>query len=134
MALVHQLHKLTPLKFSFAKSTEHARSFAASVEACSMFLVGFGLGIPHHLSPENQLRGIFREVMRQNGVFLFNISGVDLLEADKGFESFEEADEKNQITEWELHQLLTNIDLLEKTIFHNGKTQFNQKLLWKSVR
>lgn len=134
MALIQKLARLDALKFSFAKNTEFALFFANDVGACSMYQPGFGLSIPVDLLPEYQLRGIFTEVLRQNGIFLFNISGVDLNAARKGFVNFDEADHNNQITEWELHQLLANRDYLKRTIFHNGRTEFKKQWLWKAVK
>lgn len=134
MTLIQKLNRLNTLKFSFAKSTKHARAFAADVNACFMYLAGVGLGIPADLSAESQLRGVFLEVMRQNGIFLFNISGVDLNKGKKEFFNYEEVEANSQITEWELHQILVNSDYLKSTIFHNGKAQFKKRLLWKSVK
>ena len=132
MTLVKRYGKL-PLKFCFAKSTSFAKAFAFEISGCSMYMPGYGLGIPTSLSPENQLRAVFRETMKINGIFLFNLSGVDVNKAQKGFSSFEEAETNNQITEWELFIILTNRDYLKNTIFHNGKVQFKKRLIWKSI-
>lgn len=121
------------LKFSFAKSTEYSESFAKDCNASSMYNSGFGLGIPDSLSPENQLRGVFNQIIRQNGIFLFNISGVDLKKANKGFSNYDEAENNNQITEWELYMVLSNKEFFRKCIFHNGKVQFKKSILWKAV-
>ena len=93
---------------------------------------GWGLGIPK-ISLENQIRAVFQIVLNQNGVFLFNISGVNLNKSRKGFLNFEEAENNNQITEWELFMILSNKDYLKNTIFHNGKVQFKKTILWKSI-
>jgi hypothetical protein len=134
MTLIERYQRLTSLKFSFAKNNEFAKAFAFDLDACSMYLYpGFGLGIPSYLSAENQLRGVFTEVVKLKGTFFFNISGVDLKKARKGFSNYDEAENNNQITEWELFMILTNKDYLKNTIFHNGKIQFKKRLLWKSI-
>ena len=134
MTLVEKFRSLTPIKFSFAKSTEFSEGFARDCGALSMFDAGFGLGIPSSLSDGDQLRGIFLQIMAINGIFLFNISGVNLKRARKGFNSYEEAEYNNQITEWELFMILTNPDYLKSCIFHNGKIEFKKRILWKAIK
>lgn len=133
MTLIERFNKINFLKFAFAKSSEYSKAFAREINAYSMYDKGYGLSIPTNLSSENQLRGVFKEVIRQNGVFLFNLSGVDLNKARKGFANFEEAENNNQITEWELYIILSNTDYFKSTIFHNGKVQFKKRLIWKSI-
>lgn len=133
MTLTQKFNRITALKFSFSKSTEFSSSFARDCDASSMYDVGFGLGIPSYLSSENQLRAVFTQVVIQNGIFLFNISGVDLKKAEKGFTNYEEAEYNNQITEWELFMILNNKDYLKSCIFHNGKVQFKKRIIWNSI-
>ncbi len=126
MTLSQKFNKIQADKFSFAKRSIFARDFARECGACSMFDDNFGLGIPPNLTPENQLRGVFVEIVRRDGLFLFNISGVDLLKAKKGFIDYEEAAINGQITEWELSVILANKDYLKKCIFYNGKVRFKK--------
>lgn len=133
MILTERFRKIPSIKFSFAKSSEYSLSFANECNAYSMYDTGFGLGIPSTLSNENQLRGVFIQIMTLNGVFLFNISGVNLKAAIKGFRQYEDAEYNNQITEWELYMILTNRNYLKNCIFHNGKVQFKKRILWKSI-
>jgi hypothetical protein len=98
-----------------------------------MYDNGYGLGIPAQLSAENQLRGVFREVSKEDGIFLFNISGVNLKQARTGFTRFELAQINNQLTEWELWIILNNKEYLKRCIFHNGSIVFKKRILWKSV-
>ena len=133
MILIERFRRIKRLKFSFSKSNEFSRTFANECNALSMYDQGFGLGIPQNLSDENKLRAVFMEVMRQEGIFLFNISGVDLNKAKKGFASYKEAVTNNQITEWELFMVLTHRDYLRCCIFHNGQVQFKKRLIWKSI-
>ena len=121
-------------KFSFAKSTEYAKSFARECGAFSMYDSGFGLGIPANLSNENKLRGVFNQITNRNGVFLFNISGVNLKSAKKGFYDYEAAENNNQITEWELSMIMSNRDYLINCIFHNGRVEFKKQILWKAIK
>src|ERR1700755_1946165 len=114
MTLVDRLNKINSLKFSFGKASSHAKIFAYNVNACSMFSgAGFGLGLPPYLSAGNKLRAVFREVMNADGIFLFNLSGVDLKIAKKGFTNYDEAESNHQITEWELYTILSNRDYLK---------------------
>jgi hypothetical protein len=69
----------------------------------------------------------------KNGRFLFNISGVNLRKARKGFGGYQEAEENSQVTEWELFMILRNRDYQKNCIFHNGKTAFKKTILWKSI-
>jgi hypothetical protein len=134
MTLVARLNRISSLKFCFAKSSTHSEAFARNVNACSMHSgLGWGLGIPGNLSLENQIRAVFREVINQNGIFLFNINGVNLKMSEIGFRNFAEAASSNQITEWELFMILINKDYLKNTTFHNGKVQFKKRILWKSI-
>jgi len=133
MELTEKFSRMEMVKFSFGKSTEHSPKFARDCGALSMYDNGFGLSIPEYLSDENRLRAVFRLVMESNGLFLFNISGVNLRKAGKGFASYREADENNQITEWELFMILRNRDYQKNCIFHNGKTAFKKTILWKSI-
>jgi hypothetical protein len=134
MTLVARLNRISTLKFCFAKSSAHSEAFARNVNACSMHSGGgWGLGIPGNLSLENQIKAVFRETINRNGIFLFNISGVNLKISKIGFRNFSEAESSNQITEWELFMILVNKDYLKNTTFHNGKVQFKKNLLWKSI-
>ncbi len=133
MTLSQRFRKLDTVKFAFGKQNEFAEIFAIESDACSMFAPNFGLGIPSNLSSENQIRGVFNIISQQNGIFLFNISGVDLLKARKGFTTFDEAADNNQITEWELFMILSNKDYLKSCTFHNGKVKFKKRILWKSI-
>ena len=131
--LSEKLRRINRVKFSFGKNSKHSEDFAWECDACSMHTVGFGLGISTELSGENQLRGVFTRVMHLGGIFLFNISGVNLKRVNKGFANFDEAYDNNQVTEWELFMILSNRDYLKNCIFHNGKVQFKKRLLWKSI-
>lgn len=133
MILTEKFRRLTPKKFSFAKSSGYSEAFARDCNALSMYEPGFGLGIPSNLSSENKLRGIFNQITGANGIFLFNISGVNLSKGKKGFRNYDEAEYNNQITEWELSIILANKDYLKNCIFHNGKVQFKKTILWKSI-
>lgn len=134
--LLEKLLSIKSVKFSFGKNDEFLPLFSKKIGAYSMHDTGFGLGIPSSLSMENQLRGIFASLGRQSGIFVFNINGVDLEKAKKGFHDFDEAESNNFITEWELSEILRNKDYLKSTIFHNGKVEFeksNNKIhfIWK---
>jgi hypothetical protein len=136
VTLIEKLQKIKGLKFSFGKNDEYHESFSIQINACSMHQSGFGLGIPKFLSPENKLRGIFTRITPENGIFVFNINGVNLVKAGDGFKEYNEAQAKYMITEWELSIILQNTEYLKKTIFHNGKVEFNKinngiSLLWK---
>jgi hypothetical protein len=133
MELTEKFRRMKMLKFSFGKATEFSEKFAKDCDAFSMYDNEFGLSIPGYLSEENKLRAVFRVVMESNGQFLFNISGVNLRKARKGFTSFREADENNQITEWELFMILRNRDYKKNCTFHNGKTAFKKTMLWRSI-
>lgn len=133
MSLVKKLSRIQRLKFSFSKSSEFSQAFANDCAAASMYDIGFGLGIPSYLSSESKLRAVFFRVINQNGIFLFNISGVDMKKAKKGFQNFEEAAHNNQITEWELYMILSNRDYIKNCIFHNGKVHFKKRIIWNSV-
>src|SRR5688500_7672618 len=99
MTLTQKFNQIPRFKFSFSKSTEFSQAFAIDCGASSMYDIGFGLGIPN-LSAENKLRAVFIQTMALDGIFLFNLSGVDLRKAKKGFENYDEAEYSNQITEW----------------------------------
>ncbi|MHA8055520.1 hypothetical protein VR611_06200 [Aquirufa nivalisilvae] len=129
MTIFERLNKLDQVKFSFGKSDEFHPTFCRIVGALSMYdNNGYGLGIPISLSPGNQLMGVFNSINSQGGTFVFNINGVDILRAFKGFANYDEAASQNMITEWELSIILNNKDFLDRTIFHNGKVEFPQIL------
>jgi len=134
MTLTERFRRIPSLKFSFSKSTEFSQAFATDCDSLSMYDFGFGLGIPSYLSSENKLRAVFNQIMADNGIFLFNISGVDLKKAKRGFSSYDQAEYNNQITEWELFMILTNRDYLINCIFHNGKVEFKKRIIWNSVK
>jgi hypothetical protein len=135
MTLIQRFSKIEAVKFSFGKSTEYSEQFASDCSAFSMYdSNGFGLGIPLNFSNENKLRAVFTIIMEMNGIFLFNISGVNMIKARRGFSGFNEAEGNNQITEWELFMILSNKDYLKNCIFHNGKVAFKKRFLWKSVQ
>jgi hypothetical protein len=133
MDLIQRLNRINRIKFSFSKNTEFAPAFASDCNAFSMYDEGFGFGIPDTLTPGNQLRAVFHGVIRSEGIFLFNLSGVDMKRAKKGFSSYDEAENNNQITEWELFTILSNKDYLKSCIFHNGKVQFKKRIIWNSL-
>lgn len=133
MTLIQRFSQISHLKLSFSKSTEFSQAFARDCGALSMYDPGFGLGIPPNFSSENKLRAVFNQTMAQGGVFLFNLSGVDMKKAKQGFSNYDEAEYNNQITEWELFMILSNKDYLKKCIFHNGKVQFKKRIIWNSV-
>ena len=135
MDLIKKLREIKDLKVSFGKADEYFPVFCERIDSCSMNRPGFGLGIPDSLSMENKLRGVFRTINSEKGIFIFNINGVDILRAKQGFQDFNEADSNSMITEWELSTILSEEDYLNNTIFHNGKVEFtkNEKgleLLW----
>ena len=134
MTLTQRFRHIPGIKFSFSKSTEFSQAFARDCNAFSMYDQGFGLGIPSQLSEENKLRGVFNQIMAQQGTFLFNLSGVDMKRAKKGFSKFDEAFYNNQITEWELFVILDNKDYLKNCIFHNGKVEFKKRIIWNSIK
>ena len=134
MTLIQRFSKIPCLKFSFSKSTEFSQAFAMDCGAFSMYDPEFGLGIPAYFSSENKLRGVFNQIMNQDGLFLFNLSGVDLKKSKKGFSNYDEAESNNQITEWELFMILDNKDYLKNCIFHNGKVEFKKRIIWNSVK
>ena len=134
MTLTERYHRIDRPKFSFGKSTEYSPGFAVECDAFSMHQTGFGLGISDQLTNENQLRAIFLRIMEMGGIFLFNISGVNLKRAKRGFNSYSEAEGNHQITEWELSQILNNRDYLINCNFHNGKVEFKKTKLWNSIR
>ena len=136
MTLVNKLKNIQTIKFSFGKATEFHEIFSDQINAFSMYTDNYGLGIPNNFTPENQLRAVFTTTHAQNGIFVFNISGVNLNAARKGFKSFNDAYSKNMVTEWELATIIKDKAYLKKTIFHNGIVEFRQvynfKLLqWK---
>ena len=136
MGFINRLRNFDVIKFSFGKADEYLEKFSKSINAFSMFDEGYGLGIPNYLSSGNQLMQIFIEIYKQNGVFVFNINGVDLRKAYLGFENgYEEAASCDNITEWELSIILRNDDYFDKTIFHNGKMELIKeqnglRILW----
>jgi hypothetical protein len=111
------------LKFSFGKATEFSHTWAKNMNASCMFDDNFGLSIPDYLSLESKLRGVFNIIMKENGLFLFNLSGVNLLAAKKGFTNFDEAYASSMITEWELNMIVSHQDYILNTIFHNGSNE-----------
>lgn len=133
MTLTEKFSRINKLKFSFSKSTEFSKTFAIDCGAFSMYDTGFGLGISSYLSSENQLRAVFLQIHSGDGIFLFNLNGVDMKKSNKGFRSFDEAEYNNQITEWELFVILRNKDYLKRCIFHNGKVQFKKRIIWNSI-
>ncbi len=133
MTLIQKFAYINSVKFSFSKNTEFSKAFARESGAFSMYDNSFWLSIPENLSSENKLRAVFHQVIQNNGVFLFNLSGVDMRKAQKGFLNYQEAEDNNQITEWELFMVLSNKDYLKSSIFHNGKVQFKKRIIWNSV-
>jgi hypothetical protein len=134
MTLIERFNRIEMPKFSFGKSTEYAEKFAIDCRSFSMYDDGYGLGIPNNLSKGNRLRAVFRVIMQMGGVFLFNINGVNMKRARRGFSTFEDAEGNNEITEWELFMILTNKDYLKSCIFHNGKVAFKKRILWNSIQ
>lgn len=134
MTLIERFRKIDRPKFSFGKNTEYAPGFAKACDAMSMYDDGYGLQIPDNLSDGNKLRAVFLRIMGLGGLFLFNISGVDMIRARRGPLSFEDAEANNQITEWELSMILGNADYIKNCIFHNGKVLFKKTILWKSIQ
>jgi len=98
-----------------------------------MYDPGWGFGFAPNYLPVNKIIGVFTEIVKQNGTFLFNLSGVDVNRAKKGFVNFEEAVINNQITEWELSMILIHKEYFKRCIFHNGKVQFKKQLIWKAI-
>lgn len=136
MDFINKIKNIGVTKFSFGKNTELIDIFNKEVGAVSMNSNNFGLDIDSNLTLEYQLRGVFNRILDLNGIFLFNISSVDLIRARKGFINFEEASGNNNITEWELSMILNNEDYLNSTTFHNGRvelvlTQKGIKIKWK---
>ncbi|HVU55378.1 MAG TPA: hypothetical protein VHD83_10000 [Puia sp.] len=134
MTFAQRISEIDRVKFAFGKAKSLLKEFAAECGAFSMHTNRFGLDISHNLLPEQQLRAIFLRVMQAEGLFLFNISGVNLKKAKKGFDRFSDAEENGQITEWELNMILTNKDYLKNCIFHNGRVEFKKTILWRAVK
>ena len=122
MDFIERIYNLNQIKFSFGKNNEFIDSFNKEIGALSMNIPKYGLEITSNLTLKNQLLGVFMEVIRLEGIFLFNIAA-DLIKAKKGFINFEEAYDTNKITEWELSIILQNKDYLSITKFHNGRVE-----------
>ena len=125
MGLIERIKEIE-LTFSFGKAGDYHKAFCKATKSLSMYDNGLGLGIPSTMNPGNQLRAVFYQINAQNGTFVFNISGVDIERSLNGFDSYEDAFDNNFITEWELWMILSNSDYLDRTIFHNGKTEFSK--------
>jgi hypothetical protein len=106
-------------KFSFGKNSKIFEIFSKNAGAVCMH-DWHRLSIEKALSLEYKIRAVFFKIVSLDGIFLFNISGVDIKSALKGFSSFEEASGNNMITEWELFMILSRSEYIERTIFHNG--------------
>lgn len=119
MTIIEKLQLINDVKFSFGKQHLALQEFSRKAVSCSMFDPGLGLGISPQLSGENQLRGVFIQIIKLKGFFTFNINGVNLERARSGFTDYEEAESNNMITEWELWMIINNTDYLKRTIFHN---------------
>jgi hypothetical protein len=134
MTLVERIRKIQAPKFSFGKNTVFARDFARACGAFSMHDPGYGLGIPNSLLGGDRLRAVFINMNQLDGVFLFNISGVNLKRANRVSWSFQDAYNNSEITEWELFTIRSNKDYLKRCIFHNGKVAFKKRILWNSIQ
>jgi hypothetical protein len=119
-----KLRLLNIVKFSFGKQSEHFKIFNDYILAYDMYTPGYGFSIPEYWELDKKIRAVLMSVYKLDGIFLFNISGVDIVRSMKGFSSFDEADGNNLITEWELSIILSEPDYKFKTIFHNGITEF----------
>lgn len=119
MLLIEKLKSIDRIKFSFGKNDEYLILFSREINACSMHDEGFGIGVPREFSPENKLRAVFTTINKENGVFVFNINGVDLAKAKRGFADYDEAYGNNMITECELSVILSNEEYIQRTVFHN---------------
>ena len=127
MNLVDELRAIQELKFSFGKANERQEIFCAQIEANSMFMQnGWGLNIPDNYPDEMKIRAIFPIIYRAGGIFIFNITSVDLKAAKDGFYDWDDALDKSKITEWELNYIIWDVNYLNRTIFHNGSVIFNQ--------
>ena len=77
--------------------------------------IGGGLG--------NKIIYHMNETLRSGGNLVFDLTGVDVAAAKKGFASFDAAKEAGQITEWELSQVMRNQDYFNAASFHvDGQT------------
>ncbi len=97
MTLTQKISRINKLKFSFSKSIEFSETFEKDSSAFSMYDSGYGLGISPYLSSENQFRGVFVQVQIIGGIFLFNLSGVNMKKAMKGVKDFQVTEYNNQI-------------------------------------
>ncbi|HEY5751239.1 MAG TPA: hypothetical protein VIU12_34490 [Chryseolinea sp.] len=122
--MITKLRSILQIKFSFGKDSEFFQVFAEDVGAICMYDMTQRLSIPVAFTMENKLRAVFLFISKADGFFLFNISGVDIKKAIKGFSSFEDASANNMITEWELSIILHDKDYYSRTIFHNGVNEF----------
>jgi hypothetical protein len=119
VTIIEQAIQIQEIKFAFGKDYLGLNRFSISVGAICMHNPNFGLNILNTLSPENQLRSVFQEILARDGYFLFNLNRVNLTKAVAGFSSYTEAVEMGMITEWELSTLISNEDYLDRTLFHN---------------
>ncbi len=134
MTLVERFRRIQTTKFAFGKNTVFAKDFARACGAFSMHDTGYGLGLPNYLSAGDRLRAVFFNINQLDGVFLFNISGVNLKRAERVIWPFQDAYNNSEITEWELFMIRSNKDYLKRCIFHNGKVAFKKRILWKSIQ
>jgi hypothetical protein len=134
MTSVERIRKIQAPKFSFGKNTVFARDFAIACGAFSMYDAGYGLGLPKYLSGGDRLRAVFLQISQMDGVFLFNISGVNLKRASRDSWTFQEAEQNSEITEWELFMIWSDIHYRKRCTFHNGKVAFKKRSLWNSIQ
>lgn len=133
--MTERMRNSKKLKFSFGKNTDYFHTMSRNFNAFCWHDPGYGLGIPDYLDLENKIWGVMKAILDSDGIFLFNIAGVNIKLAQKGFANFEDAYGNNFVTEWELSIILKNNDYFMRTIFHNGVHEFRItkkgiKILW----
>lgn len=112
-------------KVSLGKNTKYLQFFSKEIGAYCMHDKGFGCSAPSYLSMKNKLEFVFMHTAISDGMFFFNLSGVDIIAASCKASDFNYASGHNLITEWELSVILSDEKYWNKTIFHNGITVFN---------
>jgi hypothetical protein len=96
-------------KLSFGKANEFSARFDIENKCASMHTRWYGLDMPNNLAPAQLIRTAIHQLLKsKGGIILFCLNDVDIGAAVRGVNSYNQAAENNQITEWEL-SLIINV-------------------------
>ncbi|WP_418512024.1 hypothetical protein [Corallibacter sp.] len=122
--MIQRIRDINNHKISLGKNLDNFKIVSEQLKSyCMHHPTVFYKDVPPSIPLSSQLYSVLTNTIKNGGLILFNISFVNIQKSIEGFTSFNEANNKKMITEWELSIIINDDEYYKSTIFHNGANE-----------